>query len=147
LSRIIRGTINVRNAPPGGARFEIWLPEHDDRNALPVGRGERVLLLADPETLDADEEWVAGLGYEPIGLSLTAEDETIVQALPLVDGVIVSTAGVDPSQRLSRLGEALSGKRLLVCSGGQTGSIANGLRWLPLDLSQDGRTVLAGQER
>lgn len=73
------GAINVRSAPGEGSRFEVWLPcspavadAAPDTSAptTAVGRGETVLIAAsDAARLLRDEETVAALGYEPVGLT------------------------------------------------------------------------------
>jgi len=71
------GALHVQSRPGEGSRFEIWLPrsfsEVDidlDASALPRGRGETVLLVAqDAEHVLRDEEMLAALGYEPVGFA------------------------------------------------------------------------------
>jgi signal transduction histidine kinase len=72
------GAINVRSAPGEGSRFEVWLPcsptveTASDMNApmSAAGRGETVLMVAaDAALLLRDEETLAALGYEPVGLT------------------------------------------------------------------------------
>jgi hypothetical protein len=72
------GAINVRSTVGVGSRFEVWLPRivantSDLRGsvaALPLGRGETVLIVEDDaKLLLKDEEVIAALGYEPVGCS------------------------------------------------------------------------------
>jgi signal transduction histidine kinase/CheY-like chemotaxis protein len=72
------GAVKVSSTPGIGSRFEIWLPRvvptmpisSKDAPALPLGRGETVLLVDDDsERLLRDEEILAALGYEPVGFT------------------------------------------------------------------------------
>jgi signal transduction histidine kinase/CheY-like chemotaxis protein len=75
------GAINVQSEPGCGSRFEVWLPavaagaiEADGLSALPLGRGETVLIVeSERDRLLRDEEKLAALGYEPVGFELAAE--------------------------------------------------------------------------
>lgn len=70
------GAINVRSGPQEGSSFEVYLQQGDARPAddglteapLPIGRGERILIVDDEEALvRLGEEMVAALGYEAVG--------------------------------------------------------------------------------
>jgi signal transduction histidine kinase len=72
------GTMNVTSTPGEGSRFEVWLPGlatagplgQVDATALPLGRGETILIVAnDGARLLRDEETLAALGYEPVGFT------------------------------------------------------------------------------
>jgi signal transduction histidine kinase len=72
------GAINVWSKPGVGSRFEVWLLSvaatgaavGKPISALPLGRGETVLMVAsDRAQLLRDEETLAALGYEPIGFT------------------------------------------------------------------------------
>jgi signal transduction histidine kinase len=75
------GAINVQSEPGCGSRFEIWLPAMaagivavDGPSALPLGRGETVLIVeSERDRLLQDEEKLAALGYEPVGFELPAD--------------------------------------------------------------------------
>jgi signal transduction histidine kinase len=72
------GAMNVVTTPGEGSRFEVWLPclatagpEPEVGTAvLPLGRGETVLMVTnDNAGLLKDEEMLAALGYEPVGMT------------------------------------------------------------------------------
>jgi len=72
------GGINVSSAPGQGSHFEVWLPcspsveTMPDMNAptITAAQGETVLMVAsDAAVLLRDEETLAALGYEPVGLT------------------------------------------------------------------------------
>ncbi|WP_162070439.1 ATP-binding protein [Burkholderia sp. THE68] len=61
---------------PGGTRFRLVLPlltkapaaEQRFDPAEPIGHGERVMLIdADPESRERCEDWLAEMGFEPLG--------------------------------------------------------------------------------
>jgi CheY-like chemotaxis protein len=71
------GAMNVSSTVGRGSRFEAWVPAATDTGqtapdvtqaALPLGRGETVLVIAnDYGRLLGAEEMLAALGYEPVG--------------------------------------------------------------------------------
>jgi signal transduction histidine kinase/FixJ family two-component response regulator len=72
------GRMNVTSTPGEGSRFEVWLPGlataelpgQEGATALPLGRGETIMLVADDNArLLRDEEMLAALGYEPVGFT------------------------------------------------------------------------------
>jgi DNA-binding NtrC family response regulator len=78
------GAMNVRSERGIGSRFEVWLPAAvgedgaastpADELALPLGRGETVLIIENErERLLRNEEMIAALGYEPIGFQCPDE--------------------------------------------------------------------------
>lgn len=75
------GAMNVMSSPGAGSRFEAWLPCVGGEMVmqlrlpfLPTGDGETVLLVGDDRAqVLADEEMLAALGYEPVGIASEAE--------------------------------------------------------------------------
>jgi len=76
------GALNVRTQLGVGSSFEAWLPcaavpetaSPTNGPALPLGKGETVLLLDDDrDRLLKNEEVLAALGYEPVGFSRVDE--------------------------------------------------------------------------
>jgi len=93
------GAIDVHSRPGEGAYFELYLPcsdgdampaapppANDDTDAdaaLPLGRGEAVLVVDDePALVRLAEEMLAGLGYEPFGTASSAEALQRLRAEP-----------------------------------------------------------------
>jgi CheY-like chemotaxis protein len=85
------GAINVRSTVGVGSRFEVWLPRivanppgpHGRVAALPLGRGEAVLIVEDDARhLLNDEEVIAALGYEPVGCTYAADVQAMFRAAP-----------------------------------------------------------------
>ena len=93
------GAINVSSTLGIGSRFEVWLPcieaatlaPRDDQPALPLGRGETVLVVADAsERLIANEEMLAAVGYEPVGFGDASDALAACRAAPKrFDAVVV----------------------------------------------------------
>lgn len=72
------GALHVESTAGQGSRFEAWLPAaaaarsspEDTRRAVPLGRGETVLVVDEDRTrVVHDEELLAALGYEAIGFT------------------------------------------------------------------------------
>jgi signal transduction histidine kinase len=86
------GAIDVKSAPDAGTRFDIWLPSVLPKGppvaqlASPqaaCGRGEMVMIMQpDAARLLLDEEILAALGYEPVGLREPSEALKMCRADP-----------------------------------------------------------------
>jgi len=86
------GAIDVKSAPGAGTRFEIWLPSAHAGGtaAMPVaspqaarGCGEMVMIVQpDTARLLLDEEILAALGYEPVGVREPSEALKMCRADP-----------------------------------------------------------------
>jgi signal transduction histidine kinase len=84
------GAMNVRSSPGRGSRFEAWLPAAAmdgsvalDPSALPLGRGETVLVVeSERDRRLRDEEMLAALGYEPVGFERADEAIAACRAAP-----------------------------------------------------------------
>ena len=85
------GAMNVRSAVGVGSQFEVWLPRigaagvtHANHVAtLPFGHGETVLIVeGDPGRLLRDEEILAAVGYEPVGVTRAADAQTMCRESP-----------------------------------------------------------------
>lgn len=91
------GAIDIDSIVGVGSRFTVWIPLADDDDAplggdVNRGTGETVLIVnSDRQRLLNDEELLAALGYEPIGLSS-------LDALDLIRGEIdvAIVASFDP---------------------------------------------------
>jgi two-component sensor histidine kinase len=98
------GAINVQSEPGCGSRFEIWLPAvaagtvvWDGASALPLGRGETVLIVeSERDRLLRDEEKLAALGYEPVGFELPADALAACRSEPGRFDVILVSHGAQP---------------------------------------------------
>jgi CheY-like chemotaxis protein len=98
------GAINVQSEPGCGSRFEIWLPAvvagtivWDGASALPLGRGETVLIVeSERDRLLRDEEKLAALGYEPVGFELAADALAACRSEPGRFDVILVNPGAQP---------------------------------------------------
>src|SRR5208282_1439722 len=95
------GAMNVQSDPGRGSRFEAWLPAAEtdglaaiDPPALPLGRGETVLVLeSERERLLRGEEMLAALGYEPVGFRDLEEAIAACRTAPgRFDAMLISHA-------------------------------------------------------
>jgi signal transduction histidine kinase len=97
------GAMNVCSTPGQGSRFEVWLPciaaakpaSTEKGPALPLGRGETVLVVDDDRMrLLRHEEMLAALGYEPIGFADTGDALAACRATPeRFDALVVGHLG------------------------------------------------------
>src|SRR5271166_2946858 len=111
------GAMNVQSDPGRGSRFEAWLPAAAmdgsvalDRSALPLGRGETVLVIeSERKRRLRDEEMLAALGYKPVGFERADEAIAACRAAPeRFDIMLISHApnasdGLDVARVLHRI--------------------------------------------
>ena len=94
------GAMNVQSKPGHGSRFEAWLPALADvaaapTRALPLGRGETVLIV-ESERLLRDEEMLAALGYEPVGFERADDAIAACRSAPdRFDAVVIGHIAAD----------------------------------------------------
>jgi CheY-like chemotaxis protein len=116
------GAMNVRSAAGVGSLFEVWLPRvgaagvtHANHIAtLPFGHGGTVLIVeGDPGRLLRDEEILAAVGYEPVGLTRAADAQTMCRESPeRFDALVVGhlapmTASLDLAAALHEISPGL----------------------------------------
>ncbi len=97
------GAMNVRSGVRLGSCFEVWLPciaaaepvLEDEPQALPLGRGETVLVVDDDRArLLREEEMLAALGYEPVGFASAGDALAACRAAPgRFDALVVGHLG------------------------------------------------------
>jgi hypothetical protein len=99
------GAMNVRSNPGRGSCFEAGLPAAvtdstsvDGPEMLPLGRGETVLVVdSEQERLLRDEEMLAALGYEPVGIEHSADAIAACRVSPgRFDAAVVSQGASEP---------------------------------------------------
>jgi signal transduction histidine kinase len=112
------GTIDVTNMPEGGAQFAIWLPEAAANVGVPVvGDGARILLLAEPERLSAEEELLAEIGFEPLGFALSTDLHTIRNVIGDCDAVFVAASQVRVAEDVAdQIGVVLGARPLFLAT-------------------------------
>ena len=112
------GAVDVETREGAGTTFTVWLPASGEAAArvvdaaglLPHGNGEAVLIVDDERALvNIAEEVLAGLGYEPIGFSSSAEALAAFRAEPerydlvLTDETMPDLTGTDLAREIRRL--------------------------------------------
>jgi PAS domain S-box-containing protein len=122
------GGVNVLSEPGRGTTFDVYLPcsgrvtrVEPEREALPLGNGETVMLVDDEEVLvRLGEEMIARLGYEPVGYTSPAEALQAFQANPQRFDVVLSDETM-PGMTGSQLAQAIRSIRadvpILLMSG------------------------------
>jgi PAS domain S-box-containing protein len=122
------GGVNVQSESGRGTTFEVYLPcsgrvtrVEPERDALPLGNGEIVMLVDDEEVLvRLGEEMIARLGYEPVGYTSPAEALQAFQANPQRFDVVLSDETM-PGMTGSQLAQAIRSIRadipILLMSG------------------------------
>jgi hypothetical protein len=104
------GAIKVQSEVGRGSRFEVWLPAvtadviaEDDLVALPLGRGETVLIVeSELDRLVRDEEKLAALGYEPVGFDLASDALAACRSEPARFDVILVASQPEGALDLAR---------------------------------------------
>jgi signal transduction histidine kinase len=111
------GTIDVRNLEPG-ACFTVWLPELPDGQEFAVpGDGTRILLLSQLSQLPAEEELLAELGYEPVGMPLSTNRARLLRVLEDCDAVLAASCNsANVMELVQELAGAVQGRALLVAT-------------------------------
>ncbi|HEV7574854.1 MAG TPA: ATP-binding protein [Caldimonas sp.] len=111
------GGIDVKSALGAGTTFTVWLPwsgraaaHVQGVAAVPLGKGERVLLVDDELALvQLGEEMLAALGYEPAGYTSSVEALAAFEAEPerfdavLTDETMPHMSGSQLTARMRRI--------------------------------------------
>ncbi len=115
------GAIHVENQAAQGARVELWFPlAHGDASTapgaaladedVPPGQGQTVLVVDDePALVRLAEDVLAGLGYEPFGITSSSEAWRHFEATPdrfnllLTDQAMPGLLGTELATRCRRL--------------------------------------------
>jgi PAS domain S-box-containing protein len=122
------GGVNVQSEPGRGTTFEVYLPcsgrvtrVDPEREALPLGNGETVMLVDDEEVLvRLGEEMIARLGYEPVGYTSSTEALQAFRADPQRFDVVLSDEtmpGMTGSQLVERIRAIRPDIPILLMSG------------------------------
>ena len=99
------GFLDVGNSAGGGCVFRVWLPIDEAAAPSPTPRrgGEPVLVVCGRrEQLGLDEDMLAALGYEPIGVT-GPEAAARAIARVAVDAIILDVDGAAPLDAVRRL--------------------------------------------
>jgi signal transduction histidine kinase len=113
------GTIDVTDVPTGGACFDIWLPSLDYRSALQsLEKGSRILLLSGADRLSSDEESLAEMGFEPVGLPLPANSDLVKTTSADCDAILIAHDDATLVEHQAReIFDVLQGQPLLLAVG------------------------------
>jgi CheY-like chemotaxis protein len=122
------GGVDVLSEPGRGTTFEVYLPcsgrvphIEPERETLPLGHGETVMLVDDEEVLvRLGEEMIAKLGYEPVGYTSPADALQAFHANPQRFDVVLSDEtmpGMTGSQLAERIRAIRNDIPILLMSG------------------------------
>jgi CheY-like chemotaxis protein len=122
------GGVDVQSESGRGTTFEVYLPcsgrvprIDPERETLPRGNGETVMLVDDEEVLvRLGEEMIAGLGYEPVGYTSSAEALEAFRASPRRFDVVLTDEtmpGMTGSQLAERIRAISKDVPILLMSG------------------------------
>ncbi|WP_245004928.1 ATP-binding protein [Paraburkholderia sacchari] len=120
-----QGGVGIATSP-SGTRFRLVLPLAAGTPAAPaappepLGSGETVMLVdSDPVSRERCEDWLAELGFEPLGYAEASE--ALAQAADLQGGISLLLADVDRlymdgAELAARLREQAPALRVILCS-------------------------------
>jgi signal transduction histidine kinase len=119
-----RGFIDVRSARQQGSVFAIWLPQVAPPTVAeatsPLGSGQPVMIISGDEAgLLHDEEMIAALGYEPIGISRADAALNALRREPGRFGVILMDPplpDMETDQLLAAIGKTAPACKLILIS-------------------------------
>jgi CheY-like chemotaxis protein len=122
------GGVDVQSEPGRGTTFEVYLPCSGrvprvelERETLPLGNGETVMLVDDEEVLvRLGEEMIARLGYEPVGYSSPADALQAFSANPQRFDIVLSDEtmpGMTGTQLAERIHDIRKDVPILLMSG------------------------------